>query len=216
VSVFDRIAYLQGRRDELPNQELAKELAESGNTAGIREIAGNMFNKDINIQSDCIKVLYEAGYIKPEIIAGYAGDFIKLLRSGNNRFVWGAMIALSTIANLKADEIYKNLDTIYKVIKEGSVITVDNGIKVLAAVASKNDEYNKAIFPYLIDHLRKCRPKEVSQHAESTFIAVTPSNRDEFINVLKGREISQSASQLARFRKIYKKFYNKFYGDIMQ
>jgi len=45
--------------------------------------------------------------------------------------------------------------------KEGSVIAVDNAIKVLAAVASQNNEYNKKIFPFLLDNLSKFRQKKL-------------------------------------------------------
>ena len=38
----------------------------------MREIAENLWNKDKNIQADCIKVLYEVGYIEPPLIAQYA------------------------------------------------------------------------------------------------------------------------------------------------
>jgi len=44
------------------------------------------------------------------------------------------VITLSTIALEKADEIYANIDLILKTIKDGFVITVDNGISVLAKV----------------------------------------------------------------------------------
>jgi len=204
MSVLSKIAYLQGVMNEIPNQMLAKELAETENMAGIKEIASNLFNKDKNIQSDCLKVLYEIGYIKPELISGYAGEFLKLLKSRNNRLVWGAMIALAVIAPIKAEELYDNLDAIYSAIKEGSVITIDNGIKVLAIIASKNEEYNKVIFPYLINHLRTCRPKEVCQHSESIFTAVNLQNKDAFLEVLKEREISLTNVQLARVKKLYR------------
>ena len=205
MSVLEKIAYLQNRRDEVPNQELAKELVHERNAEGIKEIAGNLFNKNENIQSDCIKVLYEAGYMEPEMIADYAGDFLRLLRSRNNRLVWGAMLALSTITGIKADEIYVNLDVILKILKDGSIIAVDNAVKVLAAIAAQKDEYNKIIFPDLLEHLSKCRPKEVGQHAESTFPAVNDENRDEFIKVLEKREDSLTSAQLARIKKLYKK-----------
>lgn len=205
MSVLDRIAYLQGRRDEVPNQELAGELVGSNDSAGIKEVAENLFNKDDNIRNDCIKVLYEVGYIKPEMISSYALDFIRLLKGRNNRMVWGAMLALSTIATLRADELYKNLEILLKTMEEGSVIAVDNAVKVLAAIASVSDEYNKAIFPHLIAHLGKCRPKEVGQHAESTFIAVNRENRAEFKQTLTDREDSLTSAQLARIRKLYKK-----------
>lgn len=205
MSVLEKIACLQNRRDEVPNQELAKELVREKNIEGIREIAANLSNRDVKIQSDCIKVLYEAGYLEPEMIADFAGDFLRLLRSRNNRLVWGAMLALSTIAEIRADQIYENLELILKVLREGSVIAVDNAVKVLALTATQKDEYNKKIFPFLLEHLSTCRPKEVGQHAESTFPAVNTVNREAFIDVLKKREDSLTAAQLARVKKLYKK-----------
>lgn len=206
MSVLAKIACLQGRKDELPNQELARILVETNNVDGIREIVANLDNADTNIQSDCIKVLYEAGYIKPDMIADYVVDFIKLLGNRNNRLVWGAMLSLSTIATIKADEIYKHLETILRISKEGSVIAVDNAIKVLAAVAAKNDEYNEAIFPFLIENLSKCRPKEVGQHAESTLQAVNLKNQDDFFKVLRLRENSLTKTQRTRINKLCRKF----------
>lgn len=207
MSALGRIACLQGRKDEVPNQILARELVETDNTAGIREIAENMFNRNTNIQSDCIKVMYEAGYIKPGMISEYAGDFITLLSSSNNRMVWGAMLALSTIAPLKADEIMTRLEIILKIMEEGSVIAVDNAVKVLASLAFQSNEYNKQIFPFLLDHLRKCRSKEVGQHAETTFQAVNDNNRDEFVGVLKEREKDLTSAQIQRIRKLYKRLH---------
>lgn len=205
MSVLNRISYLQNRRDEIPNQELARELAESNNLVGIKEITENLFNKDKNIANDCIKVLYEIGYINPVLISEFVLDVVKLLKSKNNRLVWGAMITLSLIAPIKADALFNNLEVIYSAIKDGSVITVDNGIKVLAIIASKNEQYNKTIFPYLINHLRTCRPKEVAQHSESIFVSVNANNKEAFTGVLKQREISLSSSQLVRVKKLYKK-----------
>jgi hypothetical protein len=117
------------------------------------------------------------------------------------------MLALSTIAYIEADEIYENLDIVLRIMKEGSVIAVDNAVKVLAAVASQNIEYNKKIFPYLLEHLRTCRPKEVSQHAENTYYAVNQQNQDDYIKVLREREQSLSSTQLTRIKKLYKKFH---------
>jgi hypothetical protein len=53
MSMLDKIAFYQNRRDEVPNQQLAKELAETENKAGIKEIADNLQHKNKNIQSDC-------------------------------------------------------------------------------------------------------------------------------------------------------------------
>ena len=204
MAVLQRIAHYQNRRDEVPNQELARSLAAQPDNAGIREIAQNLWNKDKKVQADCIKVLYEIGYIDPVLVAPYAGDFIKLLKSRNNRLVWGAMIALSTVADLKADIIFAHLDEIRKIMRSGSVITVDNGVAVLARAASKGNKYNQAIFPFLLQHLKTCRPKDVAQHSEKTLPAVNASNRDTFIKVLEKRMEDLSGGGLARVRKVIK------------
>ena len=204
MSVLNRIAYFQNRRDEVPNQELAKDLASRKDKAGIREIAENLWNKDKNIQADCIKVLYETGYIDPALIADYAEDYIKLLKSRNNRLVWGAMIALGVIGDLKADVIFAHLAEIQKAMDEGSVITMDNGIVTLARAASRNDQYNKAIFPYLLEHLKTCRPKEVPQHSEKTLPAVNASNKTAFVKVLEKRMEDLSSAGLTRVKKVIK------------
>jgi hypothetical protein len=203
MSTLDRIAHFQNRRDEVPNQILARDLAARKDRAGIREIADNLWNRDKGIQADCIKVLYEIGYLQPTLIAGYAEEFIKLLKSRNNRLVWGGMIALGTVADLKADLILAHLAEIQKAMKSGSVITIDNGVQTLALVASKGGKYNKAIFPYLLDHLRTCRPKEVAQHSEKTLSAVVDSSsKKEFIAVLEKRLGDLSGSGLARVKKV--------------
>ena len=203
MSVLNRIAYLQNHRDEAPNQELARELAEQKDRAGIREIAENLWNKDKNIQADCVKVLYEIGYIDPSLIATYAEDFLKLLRSRNNRLVWGGMIALSTVADLRADFIHTHLDEILKAMHAGSVITVDNAIKTLALAAS-DEAYRPDVFPHLLEHLRTCRPKDVPQHSEKSLPAVDTINKDDFIAVLEKRMEDLSASQVTRVRKVIK------------
>jgi hypothetical protein len=98
VSVLNKISFFQNRKDEVPNQRLARGLAETKDKKGIREIAENLWNDNPSIQSDCLQVLYEIGYLDPKLIAGYAEDFLNLLHSKNNRLVWGSMTALSGVA----------------------------------------------------------------------------------------------------------------------
>jgi len=204
MSVLNRIASSLGRRDEVPNQELARDLAARKDKAGLREIAENLWNKDKNVQADCIKVLYEVGYIEPKLIADYAEDFVKLLRSKNNRLVWGGMTALAEVAKANPDAVFKHLDEIKKAKESGSVITVDNAVAALAWTATGNDQYNKAIFPYLLKHLSSCRPKEVPQHSEKILPAVNPTNKVDFIKVLEKRIEDLSASELTRVKKVIK------------
>jgi len=204
MSILNRIAYFQNRRDEVPNQQLARDLAAQKDKIGIREIAENLWSKDKNIQADCIKVLYEVGYINPALIADYTEDFIKLLKNKNNRLVWGGMIALGTVAEIKADIVFAHLAEIQKAMDAGSVITMDNGVLALARAASRNEKYNKSIFPYLLGHLKTCRPKDVAQHSEKTLPAVNSSNKKQFVNALEKRAEDLSGSGLGRVKKVIK------------
>lgn len=201
MSILHRIAYYQNRRDEVPNQELARDLAASGDQAGIAEIAGNLWNKEANVQSDCLKVLYEIGYLRPELIAPYAGDFLRLLKSRNNRLVWGGMIALSTIAGIAADEIDPHVPAIQRAMAGGSVITIDAGVRTLAGIAATSDERRAALFPYLLNHLATCRPSDVPRHAEMILVAVTAQNKDDFVTTLRARLSLMTPSQAARLNK---------------
>jgi hypothetical protein len=204
MSIINKLARAQGRRDEVPDQELAAELVKKRDRAGIREIADNLGNRDKKIQNDCIKVLYEVGYLAPELIADYYDNFLRLLHGRNNRLVWGGMIALSTVAPLKAKELYEHSREIERVMDTGSVITVDAGVRVLAAIVAGNEKRSKDVFQYLLDHLALCRPKEVPQHAESTLVAVSKANKKKFISVLQKRLEDLSAPQASRVKRVLK------------
>jgi len=204
MTVINRLAHSLGRRDEVPNQELARDLASKKDKKGIHEITENLWNKDKNIQADCIKVLYEIGVIEPKLIADYTDDFVKCLKSKNNRLVWGGMTALAEVAKVNPDAVFKNLDQIKKAKETGSVITIDNAISTLAYTAAANKKYNEAVFPYLLKHLSSCRPKEVPQHSEKTLPAVNSSNKADFTKVLEKRMEDLSGGGLARVKKVIK------------
>ena len=201
MSVLNRIAASQGRRDETPNRELARALAEQDDRAGLRELVANLDHPDQNVRSDCLKTLYEVGYLRPELVAGYADDFLRLLHDRNNRMVWGSMLALSTIAALRADDLFRHRAEIQSVMAEGSVITIDNGIKTLSTVAAANASYRNELFPFLLHHLETCRPKDVPQHAEAILQAVDAAHADAFVAVLERRMADMSASQTARLKR---------------
>jgi len=153
----------------VPNQKLARELAETENNDGIREIAENLWHNNKSVQSDCLKVLYEIGYINPDLISSYVDVFLKLLKSKTNRMVWGAMIGLATIAEKKPAEIWAHINDVEYAVEHGTLITVVWGVKTLARVASTDKKYSESIFPMLIEHLIKSIPRDLPLHAESIF-----------------------------------------------
>ena len=167
MSTLEKIAYFQNRGDEVPNQLLAKELAGTKNKEGIQEIADNLENKNKNIRSDCLKVLYEIGYLEPGLIADYVDEFLELLKSKDNRMVWGAMIGLASIASQRPNEIWASIDNVIRVMESGTVITMLWGMRVLARVAAANPVYKQKIFPFLLKQIQGSIPRDVPTHSET-------------------------------------------------
>ena len=203
--MIEKLAYSLGRNDEEPNIELAKELVKTKNKKGIKEIIDGLNNPKEQIANDCIKVLYEIGEIKPELISEYVGTFIQLLKSRNNRLVWGAMTALAKIVSFNPDEAYNNLDIIVRAYEKGSVITVDNSISVFAELVKTDKKYDKKVFPIIIGHLEKCRPKEVAQHAERAFVCINKNNSQKYKETLLKRLETLTEVQKKRVEKVLKK-----------
>jgi len=54
MSVLSKLASEYDRKDEEPNKDLGKELVENHDIEGIREIAENLWNKDRQVQTDCL------------------------------------------------------------------------------------------------------------------------------------------------------------------
>lgn len=206
MEALKKIAFYRGTNSDVPNQELARELVDKKDHSGIKEIFDNLSNSNPAIQSDCIKILYEVGYNMPELITDYTDDFLSLLSSKNNRLNWGTMITLSTLAELEFKNIYNKRDAIIYAIENGSVITIDAGIKTLSIVASKDDSYRQTILPYLFRHLKNCRAKDVPQHCEQMKKAVDRGNKSEFISLLESRLPEMTPPQMKRIKKVIKNF----------
>jgi len=116
--------------------------------------------------------------------------------------VWGSMIALSTIAGLQADTLFKHRAKIEQVLQRGSVITQDAGTLVLAKIAVAEKSYSMKIFPFLLDLLQTCKASSLPQYAEKTLLAVTAKNKSSFLAVVKKRCGSLTPPQLKRIEKV--------------
>ena len=203
--MIEKIAFNLGRNDEEPNIDLAMELSDSKDFEGIKEIVNGLKNNKKQIANDCIKVLYEIGERNPELIAEYVLDFIQLLKSRNNRLVWGGMTTISKITFLKPKEVFDNIEIVIRAYENGSVITRDNSISVFAELVKADKDYGKVIFKKIIEHLETCRPKEVGQHAERAFICVNKENSKEFVTVLQKRKDFLINAQKKRIDKLIQK-----------
>jgi len=204
MTIIKLLSSSQGLKGNEANIKLAKQISATENKNAVKELVENLTNKDKNIQSDCIKTLYELGYIKPEMIADYYTDFIKLLTSKNNRLVWGGMIALVTITDLRHKEIFVSLQEIVETINKGSVITIDNGIDILAKL-NKHDRYFNTTDPLLIDQLWKCPIKQLPMYIEKSMKSINKKNKEIYATIIEKRKHEcENDSQTKRLEKSLK------------
>jgi len=204
MSILEKLASAQGLKGSEANILLAKELSVSKDEIAIKILVDNLKNKDKNIQSDCIKTLYELGYLKPDLIAPFYAEFLNLLGSRNNRLVWGSMIALACIADIRHVELFGSLNQIMECIKKGSVITNDAGVEILSKL-NVHPKYQNITDALLIDLLWKCPAKQLPMYIEKSIKSVHPGNKEIYISLIVQRRAEcENESQQKRLDKALK------------
>jgi len=205
MTIIDRLASSLNRRDEVPNQQLAVQIVDRNDEKAVEELVRNLTNKDREIQSDCIKVLYEVGERKPALIARYAGEFSSLLDSENNRLVCGGMAALDQIALANPKTIYGMLTKIVESGEKGSVITRDHAVGILIKLASLA-QYSERAIPLLIEQLKRSPTNQLPMYSENLAPIVTESNRAAFVKTLTSRlHDIEKASKRKRVERVIAK-----------
>jgi len=206
MTIINKLASSLNRRDEVPNQELAKQIANKSDKHAVKELVDNLSNKNNDIQNDCIKVLYEIGERKPSLIAGYAKQFSEMLTSKNNRLQWGGMTALNTIALENPKLTYSMLPKIVAAADSGSVITRDHAVKILIKLCSIK-QYSAEVFPLLVEQLMSSPTNQMPTYAENMMPLINDSNKKHFVKTLTFRLPDfEQGTKRKRLEKVIKKF----------
>ena len=205
MSIISQLASSLGRRDEVPNQELAKDIARKADKAAVKELVENLNNKSKDIQNDCIKVIYEIGALNPKLIADYHAEFATLLDHKNNRLQWGGMTALNVIVLEKPEVIFKNLSKLVDVAEKGTVITKDNLMAILTKLCSVA-KYSENAFDLFNEQLSKCPTNQLPMYAENAVPIINEKNKARFIKTLSSRlgDIEKDTKK-TRVEKVIKK-----------
>lgn len=186
MSIINQLATSLNRRDEVPNQVLAKKIVKTNDKKAVLELIENLENKDKNIQADCIKVLYEIGGEQPSLIKDYMRNFTALLKSKNNRMVWGAMSALDQITLESPEAIFKLLPILIDSADTGSVITRDRLVRILIKLEGLK-KYAGKVFPLLIEQMSTCPTNQLPMYAENALTIINNQNKSVFIKLLQQR-----------------------------
>lgn len=206
MSVLDQLATALGRRDEVPNQELARRIVRERDVEAVRELVENLEHENKAIPSDCIKVLYEIGDADPDLIAKYYKEFGKLLESKNNRLVWGTMTALDTITLKQPKGVHGMLSKILDAAdNSGSVIARDHAVGILAKLATLK-LYRRDCIALLIEQLMSCPDNQFPMYVEMSAPGIDAENREKFRKVIEKRAAElERESAKKRVSKVLRK-----------
>lgn len=205
MTVIARLASSLGRRDELPNQELAVEIVTNLDVDSAAELAENLSSKNKDIRHDCIKVLYEVGQRAPSLIAPYANLFVSLLDSKDNRMQWGGMTALNTITLENPEIVFASIPELAAVADKGSVITRDNFVWILIKLSSI-PRYSEQILPLLNEQMLSCPSNQLPMYAENALAVMGGAHKAGFVRTLLSRLADfEKDSKRKRVEKVLKR-----------
>lgn len=205
MTVIDKLATSLGRRDEVPNQELARQIAAAGDKKAVKELVEHLGGKDKDIRSDCIKTLYEIGALKPALIAPHAAAFVQLLDNKDNRMQWGAMTALNSMTGEVPATVYAALGKLAAVAEKGSVITRDNYMAILTRLCAEKKYYSD-VLALLNEQLKACPANQLPMYAENLLQAVQEADKPLIMKTLTARLGDfEKESKRKRVEKVIKK-----------
>ncbi|PSL30144.1 hypothetical protein CLV60_10486 [Dyadobacter jiangsuensis] len=183
---MSRLASSMGRRNEVPNQELAIEIAANADGNAVAELIENLDHKSKDVRHDCMKVLYEIGERQPSLIAAHATQFAALLDSKDNRMQWGAMTALNTIVLENPEAAFAAVPKLAAVADKGSVITRDNFVAILIKL-SGIPAYADQTLPLLNEQMLSCPSNQLPMYAENALPVLEGAHKATFVKTLISR-----------------------------
>lgn len=186
LDVETRLAGALDRRDEAPNIELAEDIAGSGDKEAVADLVAVLDRGKTSQRCDAIKVLYEIGDRKPELVAPHVSAFLKHMTSANNRLVWGSLTALAAICRAEPGKIERHLDDILIAADDGSVIAKDQALSILVTLAADTSRTGK-IVPILIGRIASATPNQLPMYAERSLPVIPPEFRKSLGKTLRQR-----------------------------
>ncbi|HPG07436.1 MAG TPA: hypothetical protein PKY06_10840 [Saprospiraceae bacterium] len=176
----------QGRRDEAPNIALAQQIAMHADELAVAGLVLLLQHKKNDIKNDAIKVLYEVGELKPHLLKPHLDAFLGILTGKNNRLQWGAMTAIRTLTPDNPAVIYAKLPVILLVADHGSVITRDQAVMILIALAGR-EQYHQDAIALLLEQLTKSPENQLPMYAERSLPILVREDYADFTQVLEMR-----------------------------
>ena len=185
-AMHSKLASTLGRRDEQPNMDLANALCANENADEVAAVCEILQNGNSAAKSDAIKVLYETGRMKPQLIKRHISVFLETMNVKDNRLVWGALTALAAVSKVAPQEVFDQLSSILKAADNGSVIAKDQAVEILIEL-KKLDGFAAKMTPFLMDSLRSAAVNQLPMYAERISAVLNSEDRAIFCEILTSR-----------------------------
>ena len=185
-SIISQLASSTDHNNQIANIELAKSLCQTKDHTAIACLVDILQSGSKSQMKDAIKVLYEVGARRPELIMPYTDVFFDRLDSRDNRIVWGALMALAKISKVSPERVADRLRVILDAADKGSVIAKDQAIEILVSVKSMPD-HAQAAGSALFERLRKAAIMQLPKYCEQVAASLLPGEEKEFLSVLDMR-----------------------------
>lgn len=202
MSILGRLASALGRNDERPNVELAEALEAKPDPAAIDELVAALSGAAA-VSNDAIKVMYELGARRPDLIAPHVDAFLALLNSKNNRNLWGALQAIEAVTQLVPERVAGDLPAIIAAADKGSVIAKDKAVQILAKLCATGHAEAQ---PALLSRLAEAAPNQFPMYAEIAAPVVDAAHRAQLRDILETRLATiDAAAKKARVQKVLRR-----------
>ena len=119
--------------------------------------------------------------------------------------VWGAMIAIASIAKVEPEKVYEHVRLIREKIDTGSVITNVHGVYALINMAGSSEIIYRDIVDEILDILDKTRSVDFPKRCESIALIIKDEDKIKFKQVIKKNDDRISGAGKNRIDKILKK-----------
>lgn len=199
------LAYSLGRKDEGPNEALANLIVQRNDREAVDYLLDFIQDKDKNIHNDAIKVIYEIGEKKPELISHAFGRFIDLLSHKNNRLQWGAMAAIDAIAEVVPSATYQHLAAILDSAEKGSVITRDHTVNILIKL-TRQKSFETDAMSLLLEQIERAPENQLPMYVERAYEGIPNHLFLPLLELIKSRLPDvEKESKRKRLEKVIRK-----------
>lgn len=155
---------------------------------------------------DAFKAIVEFAEKQPQSVLPEIDFFIDLLSAKENRVQWESMQVITILAPHCKDLLFQKLDLLALVAENGSVITRDHYVKILAILSSEN-AYKATTIPLLIDEVLKSPINQLCIYAEATLSVKDKENKPYLKNAVMQRieDTADLPAKRKRLEKVLKK-----------